>query len=107
MSKCPIFLTVTCLAVAGVLSAPGTPVADELRIEQGERGQSRRDEPRRYPSRGMTMENVENVFGSPAEKIGPVGDPPITRWKFGSFTVYFEHNLVLHTVVHGEPPRRR
>lgn len=52
------------------------------------------------PGRGMTMEQVRNRFGSPQEKVPPVGEPPITRWEYGDFTVYFEHNLVLHSVVH-------
>lgn len=52
------------------------------------------------PGRGMSMEQVENRFGTPSEKISPVGEPPISRWVYGDFTVYFEHNLVLHSVTH-------
>ena len=52
------------------------------------------------PGRGMTMEQVETRFGAPRERISPVGEPPISRWNYGSFTVYFEHNYVLHSVTH-------
>lgn len=52
------------------------------------------------PGRGMTMEQVETRFGAPSEKIERVGVPPIARWNYGSFTVYFEDNIVLHAVTH-------
>jgi hypothetical protein len=29
-----------------------------------------------------------------------VGDPPITRWVYDRFTVYFENDRVIHSVVH-------
>ncbi|MBT8143880.1 MAG: hypothetical protein KJO55_04205 [Gammaproteobacteria bacterium] len=50
------------------------------------------------PSRGMTMESVEANFGSPANRRAPVGDPPITRWEYGDFIVYFEYKRVIHAV---------
>ena len=52
------------------------------------------------PGRGMTKEQVEERFGSPTEKEYPVGEPPITRWNYGNFTVYFEYDIVLHSVLH-------
>jgi len=51
------------------------------------------------PGRGMTKEMVEEKFGSPTEKVAPVGEPPITRWVYGNFTVYFEYDIVLHAVL--------
>lgn len=51
------------------------------------------------PSRGMTMEKVEATFGAPASREAAVGQPPITRWEYPAYVVYFEHNIVLHTVV--------
>lgn len=50
------------------------------------------------PSRGMTMENVESSFGAPAGRRAPVGDPPITRWEYSEFIVYFEYKRVIHSV---------
>ncbi len=35
----------------------------------------------------------------PASACPAVGEPPITRWKYPGFEVYFEHQLVIHTVV--------
>lgn len=56
--------------------------------------------PTTLPGRGMTMEQVEARFGAPSEKVERVGDPPIARWVYGSFTVYFEHDKVIHAVTH-------
>jgi hypothetical protein len=53
------------------------------------------------PSRGMTMREVKDKFGAPATQLGPVGAPPITRWEYPGFVVYFEGNHVIHAVVVG------
>jgi hypothetical protein len=44
------------------------------------------------------MDEVLGEFGEPDERFGPVGEPPITEWVYGSFRVYFEHHIVLHTI---------
>ena len=50
------------------------------------------------PKRGISMDNVLTEFGEPDERFGPVGEPPITEWVYGSFRVYFEHQVVLHSI---------
>ncbi len=50
------------------------------------------------PGKGMTKDSVEERFGSPADKIEAVGEPPISRWLYGSFIVYFEYDHVIHAV---------
>ena len=50
------------------------------------------------PSRGMSMEGVETRFGAPTNRRPAVGEPPITRWEYPDFTVYFEHQFVIHAV---------
>jgi len=50
------------------------------------------------PSRGMTQNSVESKFGSPASIQAPVGDPPITRWEYANFVVFFEYDKVIHAV---------
>lgn len=52
------------------------------------------------PERGRTMATVRSRLGEPQRVLGPVGDPPITRWVYREFTVYFEHDRVLHSVKH-------
>lgn len=51
------------------------------------------------PSRGMTMARVESRFGAPSARGVPVGEPPITRWEYPDFVVYFEYDHVIHSVV--------
>jgi hypothetical protein len=51
------------------------------------------------PARGLNMQAVLARFGEPKERIPAVGEPPITRWVYERYTVYFEHDLTLHTVV--------
>lgn len=48
------------------------------------------------PSRGMSMQAVEQRFGTPQRRVSPVGEPPIARWEYPEFIVYFEHHLVIH-----------
>ncbi|HEU4779127.1 MAG TPA: hypothetical protein VFS58_04515 [Steroidobacteraceae bacterium] len=51
------------------------------------------------PQRGSTMSAVEQKFGAPANKAGPVGNPAITKWFYPNFVVVFENDKVLHAVV--------
>ena len=50
------------------------------------------------PKRGISMDDVLSEFGEPDERYGPIGEPPITEWVYGSFRVYFEHEIVLHSI---------
>ncbi len=51
------------------------------------------------PARGMTMTAVTTRWGEPATKAAAVGAPPITRWDYPSFSVFFEYDHVVHAVV--------
>lgn len=55
------------------------------------------------PTRGMSMQQVEQKFGQAEQKYAPKGTPSITRWHYSTFDVYFENQLVIHSVVHREP----
>ena len=50
------------------------------------------------PTRGMTMDQVASKFGAPANKVPAVGKPPISRWEYPGFIVYFESQYVIDTV---------
>jgi hypothetical protein len=50
------------------------------------------------PTRGMTMQAVEAKFGAATQKHGAVGIPPISRWDYGDFAVFFEKDRVIHAV---------
>ena len=57
-----------------------------------------RDSTVERPKRGSTMAEVEKHFGAPVEKHPTVGQPPITRWDYAGFSVFFEHDRVIHAV---------
>ncbi len=50
------------------------------------------------PSRGMTAASVESKYGAPEAKQASVGDPPISRWEYKDFVVFFEYDRVIHAV---------
>ena len=51
------------------------------------------------PTRGMTAASVESKFGAPESRQSPVGEPPISRWEYKDFVVFFEYDRVIHAVV--------
>ncbi|QIZ85795.1 phosphodiesterase [Bermanella marisrubri] len=50
------------------------------------------------PQRGATKMTVEKRFGVPIKKHPAKGTPPIERWDYENFSVYFETNAVIHSV---------
>lgn len=56
------------------------------------------------PSRGSSMATVQGRYGEPTARHAAVGDPPITRWDYPQFAVYFENDRVLHAVLVRNPP---
>ena len=81
------------LLLALLVASPLVP-ADRLTIP----GHVPAEQPLKMPGRGMKMDQVLAEFGEPDSRQGPVGDPPITVWDYGNFKVYFEYDIVLHTV---------
>lgn len=78
--------------------------ADVLSVDDGVAQPAASSKDVARPIRGMTMHQVEQRFGASQEKLPPVGDPPITRWVYPDFTVYFEHQYVIHAVLHQQAP---
>ena len=56
------------------------------------------------PAKGMSMAQVEKRFGTPSTRQAAIGEPPIARWVYSDFTVYFEHSHVIHAVVNRASP---
>ncbi len=73
--------------------------ADRLLIDALRDGDT---DAREMPRHGATKERVESEFGEPRERRAAVGDPPITRWDYEDYSVYFEHDRVLRTVLRRE-----
>ncbi len=60
----------------------------------------------RAPERGLSMSQVQRRFGAPQAKLPAAGGdtalhPVINRWQYDGFTVYFEKNIVIHSVRDG------
>lgn len=56
------------------------------------------------PTRGMDMSQVEARFGPPQQKMAAVGQPPISRWHYPQFDVFFENSIVIHAVINRPQP---
>ena len=76
-------------------TAPATTSGDVLLLQSIQSTASMQT-----PRKGLSMADVRSTFGNPASEGRRVGDPPITRWEYNGFSVYFEHDRVLHSVVH-------
>jgi hypothetical protein len=80
------------LLMAGLLMA-GPALAETLSTATGDPAAAAE-----RPNRGSTMAAVQSQYGEPTNRHAAVGDPPITRWDYPQFAVYFENDRVLHAV---------
>jgi hypothetical protein len=83
-------LLLAALLASGIAAAETVAVNDGIAVKESDVS---------TPARGMTMEQVSSKFGDPATKVPAVGNPPISRWEYPGFVVYFEHEHVIHSVV--------
>ena len=86
------------IALAALASPLTGLQADVLLIEE-----VRTADGMNLPVNGMSQADVRARFGDPAKAYAPVGDPPITRWDYPQFSVFFEHDKVLHAVIVRSP----
>lgn len=85
-------LTLSCVLAASFVA--GVASAEELAVPQAPAETDR-------PHRGMSMQTVESRYGAPTKRLDAVGHPPITRWEYPGFVVYFENQTVIHAVAVG------
>ena len=76
-------------------------IAEEIRIPVVE--QSKVQPAVDMPAKGMSKARVKSLFGEPLEEVPAKGQPPISRWKYQEFTVYFDSNTVIHCVRNFHP----
>ena len=84
------------LTLALALGASGHIQAEQITVPvgtQADRSQAT------LPKNGMSQQTVEDRWGPPREIRQPVGQPPISQWHYPDFIVYFEGDMVLHTVM--------
>jgi len=80
------------LAPVGATLAETIVVDDQVKV---------RESTAERPARGSTMASVEAKFGAPVTRHATVGEPPITRWDYPHFAVFFEKDRVIHAVATG------
>ncbi len=61
------------------------------------------------PKRGMTMDQVKREYGTPEKVLATRGgsskrQPPIHRWEYPKYIVYFEYSHVIHSVLRTPGP---
>lgn len=78
-----------------IAALPAIGVADIIRLPSGDATiVTAKDSPRR----GATQAQVEGRYGPPQQRTAAVGSPPISRWDYADYSVYFEGDRVLHAV---------
>lgn len=82
------------ILLSGMLFFYNAATADVLLIE---RTQQQNQQP--LPKHGQSMTQVEAQFGQPTIRHEAIGNPPISRWEYTDYVVYFEHELVLNSVM--------
>lgn len=78
-----------------LMLAAGWVQADVLVVDE-----VRQVERMELPKNGQNMQDIETRFGKPEQRHPAVGEPPISRWDYPDYSVYFEHELVLFSVLH-------
>lgn len=81
------------------LLLPVSVYADTLQIPIGQQGAGGLQ----LPQLGESQRTVLERFGLADEEHPSVGNPPITRWDYREFSVYFEHKHVINSVRHHQP----
>lgn len=90
-----------------IVSAYGMPAsADELVMPPSS---EMPPHPVILPHRGQSQGTVLKEFGEPQQRHAAVGGgtpkhPPITRWDYAGYSVFFERTTVVDVVIKGDPP---
>jgi len=85
------------LLFALLLPLPG--LAETIEIPVGRQGTADIS----LPARGESQSSVLERFGLADEEHPAVGKPPISRWDYREFSVYFESGRVIDSVRHHQP----
>ena len=94
----PAFALGVAFGLAALVASAAPALADTLLVER-----VAREDRAAKPARGQSMDTVRARFGAPSEELAPVGGdrprhPPITRWVYPAFIVYFERDRVIDSV---------
>lgn len=88
--------TLKMLISCAILFLASGALASQVAIPVGQQGGANSAVPK--PRSGLSMDQVSARYGDPIQRVAAVGEPPITRWIYSAYTVYFENNHVIHSV---------
>lgn len=97
-------LLVTTLALAAAPLLLTTPAhAETLRMKVAQ------EQHMNLPHNGMTMAQVKSEYGAPLKILPTRGgsskfQPPIHRWEYTKYIVYFQNTRVIHSVLRTPGP---
>ena len=97
------FIAAALMLGAAPLLLPANAQAESLRVKV------RQEQRMNLPTRGMTMAQVKRQFGAPVRVLQTRGgsskyQPPIHRWEYPKYIVYFEYSHVVHSVLRTPGP---
>ncbi|TAN03950.1 MAG: hypothetical protein EPN36_11115 [Rhodanobacteraceae bacterium] len=104
MKRIAASLIATTLALtAAPLLLPTPAHAETLRMKV------KQEQHYNMPKRGMTMAEVRHEYGAPLKVLATRGgsskyQPPIHRWEYAKYIVYFEYSHVIHSVLRTPGP---
>lgn len=104
MKRIATSLIAATLALASApLLLPATAHAESLRVKV------KQEQQYNMPRRGMTMDQVKREYGAPLKVLATRGggskhQPPIHRWEYSKYIVYFEYSHVIHSVLRTPGP---
>ena len=90
--------TIAGMAAMMLLAAP---LQADVLVMQGIADAEARD----LPDNGLTQSQVEQQWGTPETRHPAVGQPPIVRWDYADYSVYFDRGRVLASVMRYGNPR--
>ncbi|SRR5690554_4906982 len=93
MRKLIFAVATACLSISLQVSA------QQIRIPVSQQGQAQLQ----TPKQGSSQQAVLASYGEPLKRHQSIGNPPITRWDYQDFSVYFEYKTVINSVKHHQP----
>lgn len=101
--------TILAFALSLAAALPFAAAADELVVGDGTAAPAATTATS-LPKKGTRQSAVLKAYGEPTQKHAPVGGdspkhPPITRWDYPGFSVFFERDHVVDAVVPGSPAK--
>lgn len=97
MAKLIVTAIAICFSFVGVMPAQTEVIKLSVGSQASEKQQLTR------PKNGVNREQVKAQFGEPVNIVEPVGEPPISSWEYPDYFVFFEYDIVIHTVLKHVP----